>query len=185
MGFGVDYSQASEGNDLLPEGEYEVIIKYASESNTRGGTTYLNIACVIRNDINQQYKNKNLWHSIFQKKEPSPADLACNGYSSKQIQSLSKASGLQNGKKYESLADWCDDLKDHVILVTVEHDTYQGKTQARVKWTNESKFPQCKHEWKKADPDIQAENVHDTPTSFSTASQQDFEEIVGDDDLPF
>jgi len=187
MAFGVNYDEAGSENSTLPEGEYEVIIKYAGEDVTaRAKTAYINVTCVIRNDVDQQYKNKYIWHSIWQKKEKSPADLACGGYSSKQIQSLSKAAGLENGKKYESLADWCDDLKNHVIRVTTENEEYpagSGKIQTRVKWTNESKFPQCNHRWKNADVDV-VEDEAPAP-KYAAPAQQGFEEVPSDDDLPF
>lgn len=176
MAFSTDYSDISDGGELIPEGEYEVVIKYAGENATKGGTMFLNVTTVIRNDVDQKYKNKYLWHSIWQKKEPSPSDLACNGYSAKQIQSLSKAAGLPNGKKYESLESWCEDLKYKPIRVTVEHDTYQGNTRAKVKWVNASKHPDCKHVWKSKTDDVPAASVGDNG---------DFVEISGDDDLPF
>jgi hypothetical protein len=180
MAFTVDHSQASEGTDLLPEGDYEVIIKYASENATKGGTMYINVVCVLRNDVDQKFKNKYLWYSIWQKKAPTPADLNCGGYSSKQIQNLSKAVGLLDGKKYETIADWCNDLKNHIFRATVEHEEYKGQTNARVKWVNESKFPDCRHIWKGAD-DI----TKDPEPAAAQQHNEKFEEIPTDDDLPF
>lgn len=180
MPYSVNYDEAAEGSEIIPEGEYECIIKYAGEDATKGGTVYMGATLVIRNDIDQPCKNKYIWHHIWQKKEPSPSDLACSGYSSKQINAVSKAAKLPNGRKYESLSDWADELKNKIVRVTVEHDTYQGKTSAKVKWVNESKFPDCKHRWKNADVDVDA---GDEPAP----GQQGFEEvpIPTDDDLPF
>ena len=182
MAFTVDHSQASGGTDLLPEGEYEVIIKYASEDVTKGGTMYINVTCVIRNDIEQKFKNKYVWYSIWRKKEPTPADLSCSGYSSKQIQNLSKAVKLPDGKEYENIADWCDDLKNHVFKVTIEHEEYKGKTQAKVKWTDETKYPECHHIWKKAGDETPAANE---TASANTPAAGEYVEVTSDDDLPF
>jgi hypothetical protein len=182
MAFGVDYTKASEGTDLLPEGEYEVIIKYAGESATRGGRMYINVTCVIRNDVDQKFKNKYVWYSIWQKKEPTPADLNCGGYSSKQIQNLSKAVKLPDGKKYENIANWCDDLKNRVFKVTIEHEEYKGQTQAKVKWTNETKYPECHHAWKKAEDETLAE---DETSSANTPAPGEYVEVSSDNDLPF
>ena len=41
MSYSVNYDEATEGSDLIPEGEYECIIKYAGEDATRGGTVYM------------------------------------------------------------------------------------------------------------------------------------------------
>lgn len=184
MGFTTNFSGVSEGSDLLPEGEYETIIKYAGEDATKGGTVYINVTCVVRNDVDQKYKNKYIWHSIWHKKEPSPADIACGGYSSKQINSLSKAAGLPDGKEYATLSDWCDELKNHCIRITVEHEEYNGKTNARVKWVNESKHPNCHHLWK-GEEDIPAD-VDPVPATTQQPND-DFQEVktTSDDDLPF
>jgi hypothetical protein len=185
MSYNVNYDEAAEGSELIPEGEYECIIKYAGEDATQKGTVYMGATLVVRNDIDQPCKNKYIWHKIWQKKEPSPADLACNGYSSKQINALSKAAKLPNGKKYESLSEWCDELKDKIVRVTVEHEEYNGKTNAKVKWVNESKFPQCKHRWKNADVDVSADD--EPAAGYANGDTGDFEEIPTptDDDLPF
>lgn len=178
MAYSVNYDEAAEGSEIIPEGEYECIIKYAGEDATNGGTVYMGVTFVVRNDVDQPCKNKYIWHHIWQKKEPTPADLACSGYSSKQINAVSKAAKLPNGKKYESLSDWADELKNKIVRVTVEHEEYQGKPQVKVKWINESKFPQCSHMWKNADVDVSA---NDEP-----APSENFEQIpIADQDLPF
>jgi hypothetical protein len=183
MAYSVNYDEAAEGSDIIPEGEYECIIKYAGEDATKGGTMYMGVTLVVRNDVNQPCKNKYIWHHIWQKKEPSPADLACSGYSSKQINAVSKAAKLPNGKSYDSLADWADGLKNKIVRVTVEHEEYQGKTNARVKWVNESKCPDCQHKWKGAD------NVAGEAESATAAENNtnEFQEVptTSNDDLPF
>jgi len=176
MAYSVNYDEVAEGSDLIPEGEYECVIKYAGENATKGGTAYIGVTLIVRNDVDQPCQNRYVWHNIWQKKEPTPADIACSGYSSKQINAVSKAAKLPNGKSYDSLADWADDLKNKIVRITVEHEEYNGRTNARVKWVNESKHPDCKHKWKSAG----------NATSESTPANTDnFEEIKSDDDLPF
>lgn len=173
MGFSTDYSEVKDGGGLLPKGEHEAIIKYAGEDTTRAGTVHINVTMVLRNDLEQPYKNKYIWHKLWHRKAPSPADIACGGYSSKQINSLSKAAGLPNGKKYESLADWCEELGDKCVRITVEHEEYQGKTQAKVKWVNESKHRECRHVWK-----TEAGEASEDGAAFVPLDEND-------DDLPF
>jgi hypothetical protein len=178
MEFGIDYSEATEGSGLLPEGKYEVIIKYAGEDATKNKTVYINVTCVIRNDVDQKYQNKYLWHSLWHRKEPSQADLAVGGYSIKQIQTLSKAAGLPNGKKYPTLEEWCIDLKDKAIQVTIQHEEYpvgSGTMQTQVQYVNPSKYPECNHMWK----------TKEDSAAISADDNNDFVEIAGDDDLPF
>ena len=175
MGFGVDYNEASEGKGLLPEGDYEVIIKYACEDVTKSGTVHIALTLVIRNDVEQKYQNKNLWHNIWKRKTPSEADIKCSGYGARDIQTLSKAAGLENGKKYDSFEDWYNDLRDKVILITTKNDEEWG---VKVKYINASKFPECKHVFKSNNPASPDRlKIDDTAEGFV--------EIQGDDDLPF
>lgn len=180
MSYSVNYDEVSEGSEIIPEGEYECIIKYAGEDSTKGGTVYMGITLVVRNDVDQPCKNKYIWHHIWQKKEPSPADLACSGYSSKQINAVSKAAKLPNGKSYEWLSDWSDELKNRCVRATVEHEEYQGKPQVKVKWINESKFSDCRHKWKGAE-DVQGEEepAHPSNDGFQETT------VLSEEDLPF
>ena len=184
MSFGIDYSQAADAD--IPDGKYEMVIKYAGEDVTKGNQTpYINVTMVVRNDVDQPQKNRYFRHSIWHKKEPSQADLACSGYSFKQIQSLSKAAGLPNGKEYSDIEDWCDDLGGKPVLVTVEHEEYpegSGKKHARARWINESKQLPCRHEWKNAE-DIDEDPA---PATGDPKPSNEFQEVkTADEDLPF
>jgi hypothetical protein len=87
MAFSVDYSKASEGTGLIPEGTYETVIRDAHLDLTkRSQEVYISIPMVIRNDIAQPYQNNILWYSMRQKKkDPDAADKACEGYSAKMV----------------------------------------------------------------------------------------------------
>ena len=58
-------------------------------------------------------------------------------------------------------------------LVHVVHDTWQGKTNERVAWTNETKYPDCKHKFPEK-PNIQS--ASEPVTEIETPT---------DEDLPF
>jgi hypothetical protein len=181
MGFDIDYKEASEGSNLLPVGEYETVIKFAGEDVTKSGTVYISVILVVRNDVEQRYQNKVIFHALWMRISPSPADASVGGYSVKQIQTLSKAAGLPNGKKYDSVQDWYDDLKGKVIRVTIKHEEYpegSGIFNAKVNYVNPSKFPECKHVFKSNNP-----ASPDTLRVDDIA--EEFVEIVDDDDLPF
>lgn len=150
MSFEVNHNEASTGGGIIPTGEYEVIIKSAIEDCSKSGTMFINVPLIIRNDVEQPFKNAYIWHKIWQLKQPSDADIACGGYSSKGIQNLSKAAGLQNGKKYDDLEAWGDDLKGKLLRVNVKHEEYNGETQVKVRYVNETKEPVCNHVFKSA-----------------------------------
>lgn len=143
----------SEANDLLPEGEYECIIRQVALDVTRGGTEYIDIPLIIRNDVERNPRRGGIiFHKLWRRKEPTAADKACNGFSAKQIQSLSKAAGLPNGKSYPDMEEWMADLAGRLVRATVYHEEYKGVEQAKVSWVNQTREPICKHVYNGAAP---------------------------------
>lgn len=189
MGFSTDYTEISSF-DLIPKGEYEVIIKSIEERTTQNGATGLNLTLVIRNDVEQKYQNRLIFHTLWKRKEPTQADMQVQGYSFKQIMSLAKAANLPSGKSYETVADLCADLIKHVMRVTIDHDTYNGNTRENVKFMNGSRFPECKHVYKEkaaVSGDTVAQRPQEQFASQPTGlgNLEDFEEILGDGEVPF
>lgn len=195
MAFATNYEDIND-YDLIPQGEYEVIIRNIEERTTRKGSTGLNLSLVIRNDVEQNYKNRYVFHNLWKKKEPTPADMQVQGYSFKQIMQLAKSAKLPSGKSYESVQDLCKDLQYRALRVKIIHDTYNGNTSEKIDRINESKFPQCQHVWKQAAASSKPDTFAQRPeTGFAGQSQQaiaatigdlsDFEEILSNDEVPF
>lgn len=193
MNFSTNYDDL--GSSLLPEGKYECIVKDAFPSETKKGTPYLDIRLVIRNDVEQKYQNKYIFHSIWKKKEPSEQDKQVDGYSFKQLMSLANAAGLPSGKSYASVEELCKDFVGKCVNAETEHDEYDGKTNVRVKYCNKTEYPECKHVFKEA-PAAADSNTYQKPKQDAFAQPatvrtpsdinlDDFEEIIGDGDLPF
>ena len=152
-------------SSLLPQGEYEMVIKSAYEDVTKGGTQYIRIPMVVRNDVEQPYQNAYLWHAVWRAKNPTPQDNAFGGYLSRQILRLCEMAGIPKGTKFESLTDLLDALKNKPLRAGVQHETYQGQTSARLQYTQPTKAPDCRHKWKSPAGEIQ--------------------ETVDEEDLPF
>ena len=163
----VDYQQAAVS--AIPEGKYEVVIKTVDFENTKNGTDYIGVVMVVRNDIEQKYKNRKIFYQLWKRKEPSEADKVFGGYGCAEIQALSKAAGLENGKNYDSFDDWFISLEGKSLKVNIRHEEYNGNTNARVRGVEVSGFPYCNHIWPDgvANPDI------------------GFEEVSTEDPLPF
>ncbi|RJZ60101.1 hypothetical protein DYZ63_01183 [Listeria monocytogenes] len=53
----------------VEDGVYEVIINHATEDATPSGAEYINVDLIIRNDINQKFKNAHIFHSIWKAKK--------------------------------------------------------------------------------------------------------------------
>lgn len=67
--FGSDKKSAEKSEfELIDEDTYEVVLeKLEPKSSTKNGRTvkYMNITFVIRNDVDQKFKNRKVWYTIF------------------------------------------------------------------------------------------------------------------------
>ena len=172
MAFSTNY----ETRDILPEGEYECMILSAFLNATQGGTQYFSIKMVIRNDVPQNHQNRFIYHAIWQRKpeKQTEEDKMVNGFSFKQLMNLSRAAGIPKGKSYNTLDDLGTDLKGKCIRVTLGHDEWNGEKRERVKWSNETKYPDCRHQLPAGDKAGEQQ---------AQGSAEGF--IDTDDDLPF
>ncbi len=143
--FSVNYKEADP--DILPEGEYECVIERAGQTVSNIGAPLIHIALKIRDDIENPGSGKPIFYDLWMKKKPTEEEQEhYDGWSKKQIQTLSRAVRLPNDKTYKHLSDWCEDLPGRPVRVTVYHDKYNGYTKAKVKWVYETRFPLKKTE---------------------------------------
>lgn len=188
MGFKANQSEATQQSNIKPEGDYECLIQSVEERITRNGATGLNVAMVIRNDVQQNYKNAYIFHTLWKRKEPTEADKQVNGYGFGQVMALGKAAGLPDGKEYDSLHQFCEELVGKPLRVTIKHEEYKGNMQERVSWLNPTKFSEVNHI---AKPKAVTENTYANANqnqSFAAPTsmpQQSFADMPIDDDLPF
>lgn len=187
MGFSTNYEDVNDKYGLISEGEYEVVIRNIEEHTTTKGATGINLSLVIRNDVEQKYKDRYLFCTYWKRKEPTQADMQVQGYSFKQIMRLAKSAKLPSGKAYENVQELCEDLLKRPLRVTVKHEPWDGKTQERVEYVNESRFPECRHVFKEKKTAAQKpqEQFASTVSAAITGDLDDFEEILSDGDVPF
>ena len=145
---------------MVEEGEYEVIVFKAFEDAAKSGTMFINLHLIIRNDIDQKHKNQYIFGSIWQSKETGQ-------YHSGMINTVAKALGIENGKRFNTLQELLDDFKLRTARVTVKHEEYNGKTNVRVQRWEPSRFPNSQHQFKV--DDIPVDGFHP----------------VSNDDIPF
>lgn len=179
MGFTVNTNDVHEGNQggLMPEGDYEVVIKEVKEDKANSGTPYIQIELVVRNDVNQSYKNKHLWFTIWASKET-------HEYNAKGINTLSKHAGISNGAQFNSVAEWGKFLFNKPILATVKHEEYNGKPRERVSFVGATKVPQCNHEWTTSNNNG-ASNQAAPSQEWAGVKAPQKNAFQDDDDLPF
>lgn len=190
MAFSTNYAEVKE-SELVPPGKYEVIIAEAKEIVTKNGSYGIQLATVIRNDIEQKCKNRNVFHTLWKKKEPDEKDNMVDGYSFKQIMQLAKACQLPDGKNYKNLAEMLGEVVRKCVQVTVQHEEYNGNTNVRVQYINSTAFPDCKHVFQPKATTVSQPNIpYQAPVqaaqpTYSAPVQPQFEEMSLDDDLPF
>ncbi len=120
-------------------------------------------------------------------------DKQTDNYNFSQLMSLANAVKLPSGKNYASVEELCRDFVGKCCNVEIEHKESNGQTRERVKFCNQTSFPECKHVFRTADSSQQANDTYKQPKQDAfaqpaTAQQpvdlSDFEEI-NTDDIPF
>ena len=145
MAFTVDTNNIQEPQGIMKPGDYEVVIKEVTEGTSKQkGTPFIQIELVVRNDVNQEYKNKHLWYTIWD--TPTTRE---KGMYAKQINTVSRHTGVQNGTNFNSVADWGRFIQGRPVLATVKIEEYNGEQKERVQYIGATKFPQCMHKWEK------------------------------------
>ena len=149
----IDYKGLTES--LIPEGQYEVVIKSAFLDATRGGTEFINVQFVVRNDVEQKYKNKYIFYQVWKKKEPSEQDKICEGFSSKQLFKLCQAVNIPAEKEFANLDAMLEELIGKPLLIGVKHGFYNDKKQENVSFMSVTEFPDCVHEFRKINSNLE------------------------------
>lgn len=173
-GFDLDFSEIKDMS--VTDGKYEVVINSVAEDATKGGTQFINLDLIIRNDIkNQSFANAHIFTKVFKSKQ--------NGkYPKGMIFTIARATGMPDKTHFESLEDFFQKLWHRPALVTVKNEKseYNGKTyeNLNVKRWEVSKFPEVQHKFK--DANNQQSNSNNDP--FANGGQSI---DISDDDLPF
>lgn len=136
---------------LIPAGDYEVMTKAVDYNTTAAGTLYIDIPMVIRNDVEQDCKNRHIWHAVWKTKEPSEDDLSCEGFSYANLNQMLNAVNAPEDAEYAKIEDCFEDMSYKPVRITVEHRKYNEQMQARIKFVGETSYPDVKHEWSKKD----------------------------------
>lgn len=167
-GFNLDFSKKTQGG-AIKDGSYEVVVNRASEEATPSGAEYIELDLIVRNDVEQEYKNKHIFAKIWKAKKT-------NKYNEGTIMAVADALQLKDGTTYNSFEELLADFVLKTAYVTVKTEESQDKRYKNVNvnyWDKSNVKGVMKHEFKKGDE-----------PSFGP-SQNNQNNIVQDDDLPF
>lgn len=169
-GFNLDFSKKTQGG-AIKNGSYEVVVNRASEEATPGGAEYIELDLIVRNDVDQEYKNKHIFAKIWKAKKT-------NKYNEGTIMAVADALQLKDGTTYNSFEELLADfvLKTANVTVKSEDSEYKGKNYTNVNvtyWDKSNVKGVMSHEFKKGDE----------PSFGPSKNTQD--RTIQDDDLPF
>lgn len=167
-GFNLDFSKKTQGG-AIKDGSYEVVVNRASEEATPSGAEYIELDLIVRNDVEQEYKNKHIFAKIWKAKKT-------NKYNEGTIMAIADALQLKDGTTYNSFAELLADFVLKTAYVTVKTEESQDKKYKNVNvnyWDKSKIKGVMNHEFKKGDE-----------PSFGP-SQGTQKNVIQDDDLPF
>lgn len=167
-GFNLDFSKKTQGG-AIKDGSYEVVVNRASEEATPGGAEYIELDLIVRNDVDQEYKNKHIFAKIWKAKKT-------NKYNEGTIMAVADALQLKDGTTYNNFEELLADFVLKTAYVTVKTEESQDKKYKNVNvnyWDKSNVKGVMNHEFKKGEE-----------PSFGP-SQSTQSNVVQDDDLPF
>lgn len=171
-GFDLDFSEIKGMS--VTDGKYEAVINSVAEDATKGGTQFINLDLIIRNDIkNQSFANAHIFTRVFKSKQSGK-------YPKGIIFTIARAAGMPDKTHFESLEDYFQKLWHKPVLVTVKNEKseYNGKTyeNLNVKRWEISKFPEVQHKFKESNKETGSTDP------FANGGQSI---DISDEDLPF
>lgn len=173
----------SSAYGLKAEGKYEAIITRAEKKNFRSGKSCISFTLTIRNDVDQKYSNGSLFYSVWPTEEPTKQDKAVGGYSFSRLMSVGFAAGLEDGKEYEDLETYLQDLVGRCVKANVVHrEGNDGVEREVVNYLAATDHPECKHKFKAGDAVNMPKAKAATPKKVAEPVEADGGE---DDDYPF
>lgn len=105
-------------NGLMAKGEYECYVKDCKETTTKTGKQVIAFDFVVRNDVEQAYKNKHIFKNFY-------LDEATGQYPEKKIGKYANALGIEKGASFD-----LPDLIGRCCVVVITHfTTDDGETR--------------------------------------------------------
>lgn len=126
MGIDLTDYQKDDSFGLLEKGDYEVILEKIEIKKALSGNNYANFTYRVRSDVDQKFKNRIIFDTIFQEKDASGKS---NGFFNRaRITKIVKAVYPENTPlKFDSIEDIFESIvgKKLVVNVNQRHDDFR------------------------------------------------------------
>lgn len=112
----------------IEPGTYEVFVEKAEYRDKKGTTPNINVALVIRSDVEQGFKGRKFFHTfwISDKKENS-LEFCMN-----MIMTFMNKLGVPDGTVFGTVQEVAAYMKGHPVAAVLKIDTYNGKERNEV-----------------------------------------------------
>lgn len=174
LDFGEDFEKSF---GLIDEGDYEVTLEKLEKKTSAKGGKYLNITFGIRKDVEQKFKGRKLFYSIFAQE----GDKAYNFDVINKIIITQK-----NRPDYKTHFEDIDEVFQYlvglhlIISVEITFDDYSGSDRNRVAdWSFKPSI------WDEGDHPAAEENLQPVGNDGAKGANTEELEDFGESDLPF
>ena len=142
MAFRTDHKN-TDMQQLMKPGEYEILILEVFEDYTEGGTHMLKMHGVVRNDVEQEYKNKHVWDTMWLTEKAEP-------FTVRKMNTIDKVLGMPEAE-YASYDAWGKAVAGKPVRVKVTHSKPNGDYEPReqVSYYIATRYPSVAHEMPK------------------------------------
>lgn len=145
----------------VENGVYEGLITGYDYRITQNGRKSISLNIAIRNDIEQKFKNSNLFYNIWATDKPDVRTI--EGYVSFSIATVAKACELPEKINVSSLNELLALFIKKPVRITVEQKEYNGKTYANITKIEQSTYTIINHKFK----------TEEAPQGFAPVSNND------------
>lgn len=122
------FKSVENDNGLMAQGDYEVYVKSAQETETKMGNPCIKFDFVVRSDVEQPYQNKHIFKNFY-------PDRQTNAYPAEKIGKYANSLGIEKGQEFE-----LEDLVGRNCILHISHYTgNDGVTRECIFYTAPSK----------------------------------------------
>lgn len=186
INFNLNYDPNNVKKDkiLVGEGRYEVYVGKAEAVKFTTGNVGIKITFIIRNDVDQRYKNCRLWYNLTYNVNDVEK-------SNERFAKFLSYCQVSSERHFSSLDEYAQEILHKHLVLGVKHEEYQGEKQAKVKWVNKSNLPapvitlKEEEEGYYLDDEEQELSVTNNPSTPNPPSPPSVFPNISPDDLPF
>lgn len=122
------FKSVENDGGLMAQGDYEVYVKSAQETETKMGNPCIKFDFVVRSDVEQPYQNKHIFKNFY-------PDYLTGAYPAEKIGKYANSLGIEKGQEFE-----LEDLVGRNCILHISHFTGQdGVTRECIFYTAPSK----------------------------------------------